>query len=370
MIYRCVHHLNYQVWRDWWTVEMEILVKTPLGLEKIAAERIRELEAGVEVVARPHGYEGLVLIEKCGDKYRLARLIEDEVLEAERVIAFEEVVPARIEAIIDAAVRVAEGRVSRDESFAVRTVRRGRHEFTSVDVNAKVGARIAASIGAAVNLDYPDKIVQVEILQDRAGISILDGRAEWRKMDRDKRSSLPFFSRVSIVQMPYLGPPEGARQIGGRIGRAVQAYEVDELVIAPNKAVDASELVVFLQGIEEGIESRYQVQKRSYSRTARRVKVLVQDLYQLVRERSGESLIVFEPEGVEIRRAVNKLRDIFSRGGRVNLLFGSREGIPKGIYRRADLVIDLAPEITLPTELAAPAALAEIYTVLSMETQD
>ncbi|MEM2803110.1 MAG: SPOUT family RNA methylase, partial [Nitrososphaerota archaeon] len=108
----------------------------------------------------------------------------------------------------------------------------------------------------------------------------------------------------------------------------------------------------------------------SYSRSARRVKVLVQDLYQLVRERSGESLIVFEPEGVEIRRAVNKLRDIFSRGGRVNLLFGSREGIPKGIYRRADLVIDLAPEITLPTELAAPAALAEIYTVLSMETQD
>ncbi|MEM3905467.1 MAG: SPOUT family RNA methylase, partial [Nitrososphaerota archaeon] len=92
--------------------------------------------------------------------------------------------------------------------------------------------------------------------------------------------------------------------------------------------------------------------------------------YQLVRERSGESLIVFEPEGVEIRRIVNKLRDIFSRGGRVNLLFGSREGIPKGIYRRADLVIDLAPEITLPTELAAPAALAEIYTVLSMETQD
>jgi tRNA acetyltransferase TAN1 len=346
---------------------MEILVKTPLGLEKIAAERIKELEEGCVVTAKPKGYEGLVLVEKCSDKYRLASIIEKEVLEAEKVIVMEEVVPARIEAISEAAARVAEQKISQDESFAVRTVRRGKHEFTSIDVNTSAGALIAARLGAAVNLDYPDKIVQVEIIQETAGIGILDGRAEWRKMDRDKRSSLPIFGRVSIVQMPYLGPHEGARQIGSRIGRTIQAYEVMELVVAPSTAVDADELVVFIQGVEEGIESRYQVQRRSYSRPARRVKVLVQDLYQLVRERSGEPIIVFEPEGVEIRRAASRLREIFSRGSRVNLLFGSREGIPKGIYRRADLVIDLAPEITLPTELAAPAALAEIYTALSME---
>jgi len=50
----------------------------------------------------------------------------------------------------------------------------------------------------------------------------------------------------------------------------------------------------------------------------------------------------------------------------VSFLFGSREGIPKGIYRLADLVIDLAPAITLPTEVAAPAALTAIYTALNM----
>jgi len=346
---------------------MEIIVKTPLGLEKIAAERIRELEEGCVVTVRPRGYEGLVIVEKCSDKYQLAGLIEDEVLEAEKVIIIEEVVPARIDAISEAAARIAEQKISQDESFAVRTVRRGKHEFTSIDVNTRAGALIAARVGAPVDLDYPDKIVQIEIVQETAGIGILDGRVEWRKMDRDKKSSLPFFSRVSVVQMPYLGPHEGVRQIGSRIGRAVQAYEVEELVIAPSKAVDAGELTVFIQGIEEGIESRYQVQRRSYSRPARRVKVLVQDLYQLVRERSGEPIIVFEPEGVEIRRATSKLREIFSQRGKVNFLFGSRDGIPKGIYRKADLVIDLAPEITLPTELAAPAALVEVYTALSME---
>jgi len=349
---------------------MEILVKTPLGLERIAAERIRELGEGCIVTARPHGYDGLVVVEKCSDKYGLARLIESEVLEAEKVIVIEELAPARVDAISEAAARIAERKISQDECFAVRTVRRGRHEFTSVDVNVSAGALITARVGAPVNLDYPDKIVQIEIVQDIAGIGILDGKAEWRKMDKDKKSSLPFFSRVSVVQMPYLGPREGARQIGSRIGRAVQAYEVEELVIAPNKAVDADELAVFIQGIGEGIESRYQVQRRSYTRPARKVKVLVQDLYQLVRERSGEPIIVFEPEGVEIRLAVARLREIFSQSGRVNFLFGSREGIPKGIYRRADLVIDLAPEITLPTELAAPAALVEVYTALSMEEHE
>lgn len=349
---------------------MELLVKTPLGLEKIAAERIKELEESVEVSVKPHGYDGLVIVEKCSDKYGLARRIENEVLEAEKVMLIEEVVPSVMEKIAEAAARIAEQKILRDESFAVRTVRRGRHDYSSIDVNVKVGAAIAKRIEAPVNLDCPDKIVQIEIIQDRAGICILDGKSEWRKMGREKKSSLPFFERVSIIQMPYLGPLVGTRQIGSRIGRAVQAYEVEELVIAPNRAVDASELAAFIQGVEEGIDSRYQVQRRSYARSVKRVRMLVQDLYQLVRQRSGEPMIVFEPEGIEIRRAVDRLREVFARGGRVNFLFGSREGIPKGVFRRADLVLDLAPEVTLPTELAAPVGLASIYTALSLLSQE
>ncbi|MCD6235757.1 MAG: SPOUT family RNA methylase, partial [Thaumarchaeota archaeon] len=54
----------------------------------------------------------------------------------------------------------------------------------------------------------------------------------------------------------------------------------------------------------------------------------------------------------------------------VSILIGSREGIPKGVYRAADLVLDIAPGITLSTELAAPSALAAIYTALNMSSEE
>lgn len=185
-----------------------------------------------------------------------------------------------------------------------------------------------------------------------------------------KNSSLDFFNKISVVQMPYLGSLEGAREIGARIGRAVQAYEVNELIISPNKIVNAYELSRFIDGVIEGVESRFKVQCKSYGRRVERVRVYLHDVYQLIRDRKGEPIIVFEPEGIRLREAIAELREIFKKAKRVNYLFGSREGIPKGVYRVADIVIDLAPSITLPTELAAPTALAATYTVMTMIEQD
>ncbi|MDJ0269700.1 MAG: SPOUT family RNA methylase [Aigarchaeota archaeon] len=349
---------------------MKLLVKTPLGLEEIAAARILEIDQDARLVAKPRGLEGLVVVKECDNHVELARRIEEEVHEAEHVIVFERVVEARLEEMEKAARELARDRIKPEESFAVRTVRRGSHDYRSVDVNVRVGAAVAEATGAAVNLDFPDKIVQVEILHGVAGIAVVDGRSEWRKMDRGKSPSARFFKRLAVVQMPYIGSLKGARELGARIGRAAQAYEVRELVIAPNKPCDAFQLAEFIQGIAEGIESRYEVQRKSYARHVEKVPVSVQDLYQLVRDRRGEPLIVFEPEGQELSKAAHRLGEIISRGGRVNLLFGSREGIPKGVYRAADLVIDLAPAITLPTELAAPAALTAIYTALAMLRQE
>lgn len=75
------------------------------------------------------------------------------------------------------------------------------------------------------------------------------------------------------------------------------------------------------------------------------------------------------PLGLE-KVAASRIREIVSGVRRVNFLFGSREGIPKGVYRMADLVVDLAPAITLPTELAAPSALTAIYTALNLMGED
>ena len=345
---------------------MEIIVKTPLGLEKVVASRITELEEGVILTVKPNGFEGLVVVEKSRDGKTLARRIEEEIPEAEKVIVVEETVKSELDEIAEAASRLASEKIQSPESFAVRTVRRGKHSFTSVDVNIKTGAEIVKRTGSPVNLEHPNKIVQVEIIQDRAGIAVLDGHAEWRKMSREKLPSHRLFRKISVIQMPYLGSAEGAREIGARIGRAAQAYEVRELVISPNKPVDAFELATFIKGVEEGIESRYNIQRKSYSRKVERIRVIVQDLYQLVRERRNEPIIVFEPEGKQIREAADKLDEIFRSSKRINFLLGSREGIPKGIYRIADIVIDLASDITLPTELAAPAALTAVYTVLNL----
>jgi len=349
---------------------MELIVKTPLGLERVAASHILDLDPSASLRVKPEGLEGLIIIESCRDKKGLAERISEEVPEVERVIPIEVEVEASLESIAEAAKRLVEGRLSSSESFAVRTVRRGRHSFKSIDVNVRVGSIIQEITQAPVDLDNPDKIIQVEIVFDRAGLAILDGKSEWRKMTHGKRPSTRFFKKISVVQMPYLGSEAAAKEIGARIGRAVQAYEVKELVIAPNQIVDGFELAAFIQGIKEGIESRYQIQRKSYGRSIERVRVRVQDLYQLVRERRKETIIVFEPEGLQLRDAAEKLKKMISESSKINFLFGSREGIPKGVYRVADLVIDLAPGITLPTELAAPAGLTAIYTALNIMDLD
>ncbi|MEM2532214.1 MAG: THUMP domain-containing protein, partial [Nitrososphaerota archaeon] len=113
---------------------MEILVKTPLGLEEICAARVAELDPDAEVVVKPGGYEGLVGVASCSDPDGLYSRISSEILEAESVYRVKAVSEARLEKMSDAAVKAAGGLLGPEKSFAVRTVRRGRHSFTSLDV--------------------------------------------------------------------------------------------------------------------------------------------------------------------------------------------------------------------------------------------
>ena len=349
---------------------LQLIVKTPLDLERVAAERISELDPDAVLSVKPRGLKGLIIVESCRDRESLRKLILREVPEAESVLRVDIEASARLDEIVEKAVEVAGNLIREEDSFAVRTVRRGRHDFSSLDVNVRVGSAVQAKTGARVDLENPSVVIHVEIIFERVGISVVRGEREWRKMAPGKKPSFKLFSRLSIAQMPYLGSIEGAREIGRRIGRAVQAYEVRELIVSPNKPVDAFELEAFISGLREGIGSRYEIQRKIYARKVEKVRVLVQDLYQLVRERRNEAMIVLEPEGLQMRDALPKLRELFSRAGRITLLIGSREGVPKGVFRLADLVLDLAPGITLSTELAAPSALAAIYTALNISGED
>ncbi|MDJ0274284.1 MAG: SPOUT family RNA methylase [Aigarchaeota archaeon] len=343
---------------------MELIVKTPLGLERLVRSKILLLDREAEVVASPLGLRGLVIVERCTDPESLLSKISSEVPEAERVIRPLAVVRSEPDEIARAAAEVVRDRIGPGESFAVRTVRRAKSGFTSLEINARVGAVVQNVTGARVDLDNPEKVVMVEVIGDRTAIAVVEGSEEHRKMVPGKVGSWRFFRRVSVVQMPYLGSIEGAREVGRRVGRFAQAFEVGELVIAPAGECDAFELSAFIDGVREGIESRLEVQRRTYHRRVEPVRVVVQDLYQLVLSRRDEPIVVFEPEGRELYREAERVAEVLRRGRRINLLFGSREGIPKGVFRLADAVIDLCPDVTLPTELAAPAALIALYTAI------
>ncbi|KSW11318.1 RNA-binding protein [Pyrodictium occultum] len=341
-----------------------VLMKTVLGMEKVAASYVKEIDPGARVEPSPRGFRGLVLVEPSRDKYEVAKEIEERVPEAEKVVVAEACTEADPRKIAEIAAELAPRFISSSETFAVRTVRRGRHGFTSIDVNVVVGDAVRRATGAQVNLRYPDKVVAVEIIQDLALIAFYPGSREWRKMRPGKYPLYKLFRRLSVVQMPYLGPLDACRTMGVRVGREVQNFEVGELVVSPIGLVDALQLKTFLDGVFEGIESRYQVQRKSYGRDVHRVPVYVQDLYQLVRSRYDEPVIVFEPEGDPISKRARDILELVRKGRRVNLLFGSREGIPEGVYRFADLVLDVAPGITLSTEYAAAAALIAIGSVI------
>jgi len=344
--------------------EAVIVVKTPKGLEKVAASRILELDPEAEVETKPMGFLGLVLVKPSTDPERLYEALRSEVLEAEKVLLAERVCEASPERIAKAAAEVSVGRISESDTFAVRTTRRGSHPFTSLDVNVAVGDAVVKATGADVDLTYPDKIVWVEIVGDKAYLSITDGSEEWRKRSPEKVEALETLSKMAVVQMPYLGPPKAAREMGVRVGRCVQTFEVRELYVAPNTPVKAEELRAFLTGVLEGIKSRFEVQRRVYARPVRRVPVFVQDLYQLVRDRRDEPMIVFEPEGRPAAALGDRIAEIFDQSSRVNLLVGSREGVPKGIFRIADMVLDICPGVTISTDFAAASAIMTLLTIV------
>ena len=336
--------------------EASAIVKTLKNYEKVVAQILRDILPDAEVLANPLNFSGLVLVKANIPSEKLVNEIKTRVPEAEKVLPVKFYAPAKIEAIIDAAQNMVD-ELKNASSFAVNTVRRGKHDFASLDVNIKVGAVLKDLSGCSVNLDFPDKIVFVEIIGPHAYLGIVDGEEFPKKMSPLKFQVREYFRKVALIQMPYLGGIKISREMGVRVGREVQTFEVGELVIAPIGIVKADDLNAFIRGVFEGIESRYRIQTKTYAHKPRKTEVYVQNLYELVRERVSEPIIVFEPEGKPINLIASELAELTIKNNRINFLVGSREGIPHGIFRFANLVIDLCPGVTIATDLAAASAL-------------
>ncbi|NPB00827.1 MAG: RNA-binding protein [Crenarchaeota archaeon] len=347
----------------------DIIVKVPKEMEKIAASYIEDLlrEHGIDckIIVNTDRWLGIVFISNLGDrKFEAAELIKKNIPEASHVLVVYKIVPARLEDICNAVREVALQVLRPGETFAIRTNRRGKHDFTSVDVNVLAGKAVQEATGAEVDLECPSKAIYVEIFDDIAAICVVPGEEEYRKLSPGKPLPLPILRKMVIVQMPYTGPLEACRKMGERIGRAVQTFEIGELYVAHYRPVNARELVSFLEGVLEGIESRYSIQKRCYGRPVHKVPVQVYDLFQYVREHRDEPIIVTDPKGEYIMHVKDKLAEIFQKHDKVHILVGAREGIPVGIFRFATLVIDLIPQITISTDYAITSTVIGLISAL------
>ena len=341
---------------------VKYIIKTQRGFENIVVNNLKELVEDFKYTTSPDGYQGIVIVE-CDED------IEDKILqipEVERVLKVYFETDAEFDKIVNLAEKIKDY-IKGDETFAVETKKRGEHDFNSMDVNIVLGAKIKDLTNASVDLTNPDKVIYVEVFKNKAYISIAPGEERYKKYTKEKSNVRKLFKKVVIVQMPYLGEKIVCRKFGEAIGRAAQGFEVKELIIAPKEKVDAYELMEFIKGVKVGQHSRYDIQKRAYPFEIKLVPVKVQDLYQVVRDkrRKNRLLIITDPKGDELSKIKDKLaRDM--RGKREIVIFcGSREGIPRGLFRFADYVIDLAPHMTFATEHAIPAALIALWGVYS-----
>ncbi len=335
-----------------------LLVKTQRGMEYVAASYIKERLGDVRLEVRPAGFLGLIIVHSDD-----ADALKD-IPEIETIIPIVLECRADVDEIASKAEQIVE-LIGNAKTFAIRTKRRGKHDFSSVDVNFRLGDRIRELTGCEVDLNFPDKAVYVEIIGDRAFIGVVDGKEERKKYTPEKVDSRKLFGKVSIVQLPYLEDIKAAQEIGERIGRAAQAFEVKELIIAPFNYVNAFELEQFIKGVRRGQLTRYKIQEKAYAREVRKVPVLLQDLYQVARDkrRKRNLLIVTDPTGKQIADVGVELGRRMYYSDEIVVFVGSRVGIPKGVFRLADYVIDLSPYITFATEQAIPAALIALLTV-------
>ena len=337
---------------------MKFIIKTQRDMEAVAGNYIREALPDARVWIAPMGYTGLVLVETDDSKAEEKLL---EIPEVERVIPVLREVPADMEAIAGTAKEIAP-LIGENETFAVKTKRRGKHDFSSIDVNRVLGAKVRELTNADVNLSWPDKVVHVEIIGDRAYVSVLPGE-EFRKYTPDKIDARKLFSKLTVVQMSYWGDYKACRTFGEKIGRAAQAFEVKELIIAPKEKMDAFELMEFLRGVKAGQESRYMVQREAYPWKVKKVPVSVWDIYQVVRDkrRNKRLLIITDPKGPTLAEVKEGLAREVHHAKEVVVFIGSREGIPRGLFRFANYVVDLAPYMTFATEHGIPATLVSLW---------
>ncbi len=143
---------------------MQLLITCPSGFE---VEAKREIEEALgEGTVRMTYFRGLLSVNTKHEDASL-RLGEKNTAYLSKAIPIQKVTEAKIESIEeffkDTEIK---------GTFAARCKRRGSHDFSSKDVEIAVGNVITGE-GSRVDLDNPDTILWVDIIQEKAFLSVL-----------------------------------------------------------------------------------------------------------------------------------------------------------------------------------------------------
>lgn len=147
---------------------MHFMVTTPVNRQYDGMWEIQWAVETCKVIKTR--YKGLFLIE--ADEEALQKIEDYETTAVCKVIPLHVMVKADLSEIVKEANNLAREKLAQGESFAVRCKRRG-FPLSSKEIEKEVGSHIVETFKNPVNLEKPDKVILIEIIDKKAGISIL-----------------------------------------------------------------------------------------------------------------------------------------------------------------------------------------------------
>ncbi len=151
---------------------MDFYATMPPGIEDIAANELEKLGARITEIRAGKGRIFFAANKKLVPKLNLAARC------VERIVVL--MYRGHFSSLDDiyAAVRDLDFSILRGKSFAVRSMRAGMHDFTSVDVARVAGQAVIDSFmerfgeRLRVNLDEPDVIIRVDVVDDELFVGV------------------------------------------------------------------------------------------------------------------------------------------------------------------------------------------------------
>jgi tRNA(Ser,Leu) C12 N-acetylase TAN1 len=157
-----------------------VLATVKFGKEEAAGIEILDCILPYDLNARliGTGFGGVLLLETSMEPDRTARiLMEFPTSLIQMLIPVDKVVNAEMGEIRDAILQLA----GRDpKKFAVKCVRRGRAISSSKDVEVSIGSALKQQ-GHVVDLDNPELIARIDLIGERAAISVKSPELQFKK---------------------------------------------------------------------------------------------------------------------------------------------------------------------------------------------